>query len=229
MNKTKHDILTPQVKICGLTSAEEAAACVGLGADAIGCVFFAKSPRHVSREQAAEICAAVGNRAATVGVFVDEPAEAIMETVAACGLTVAQLHGAETPETLALLKNSGVRVIKALFAEREPFIKDALRYRADGLLVECGRGGLPGGNAANWDWSRARGLEAAAPLILAGGLNPENVAVAIKEALPDAVDVSSGVEAAPGRKDLKKVEDFISAVSRCSPGFSRDRRLRRIF
>lgn len=220
---------TPQIKICGLTSAEEAEACVRLGADAIGCVFFAKSPRHVSREQAAEICAAVGERAAVIGVFVNEEPEAVMEIVDACGLTGAQLHGTETRETVTLLMNSGVLVIKALFAERPPFIKDAGRYNADGLLVECGQGPLPGGNALAWDWRRARIEDAGSPLILAGGLNPENVAAAIKEALPDAVDVSSGVEAAPGKKDLKKVEAFIEAVRRSGESFPAGRTIRRLF
>jgi phosphoribosylanthranilate isomerase len=220
---------TPQIKICGLTSAEEAEACVGLGADAVGCVFFAKSPRHVSRNQAREISAAVGDRAEVIGVFVNQAPEEIMEIMDACGLTGAQLHGTETRETVTLLMNSGVLVIKALFAERAPFITDAGRYNADGLLVECGKGNLPGGNAETWDWRQARDLDAKSPLILAGGLNPENVSEAIRLALPDAVDVSSGVEDAPGKKDLKKVEIFIAAVRQSADAYPAGRIIRRIF
>ncbi|MEW6077501.1 MAG: phosphoribosylanthranilate isomerase [Thermodesulfobacteriota bacterium] len=229
MNQTQQDLHTPQIKICGLTSAEEAEACVRLGADAVGCVFFAKSPRHVSRNQAREICAAVGDRAEVIGVFVNEKPEAVMEIVDACGLTGAQLHGTESRDDVTLLMNSGVLVIKALFAERAPFIKDAARYNADGLLVECGQGKLPGGNAETWDWRQARDLEAKSPLILAGGLSPENIAAAIKAALPDAVDVSSGVEAAPGTKDLKKVETFITSVRQSSDAYPAGRTIRRIF
>ena len=229
MNQTQHDLHTPQIKICGLTLPAEAEACVGLGADAVGCVFFTKSPRHVSRKQAREICAAVGDRAEVVGVFVNQAPEEVMEIVDACGLTGAQLHGTESRDDVTLLMNSGVLVVKALFAERAPFIKDAARYIADGLLVECGKGNLPGGNALTLDWRQARDLETKSPLILAGGLNPENVSEAIAAALPDAVDVSSGVEAAPGKKDLKKVEAFITSVRRSAEAYPAGRIIRRIF
>ena len=229
MKKSDKEIHTPQVKICGLTSPEAAVACVRLGADAVGCVFYPQSPRNVSRQQAAEICAAVGGRVATVGVFVNEAVEEIMEIVDDCGLTWVQLHGAETGQEIALLRNSGLRVIKALFAEKAPFIKDAAGYNADGLLVECGQGRLPGGNALAWDWGRARSVPSRAPLILAGGLALDNVIVAITAALPDAIDVSSGVEAAPGQKDLNKVEALITAVGRCAEAYPEGRTIRRLF
>jgi phosphoribosylanthranilate isomerase len=220
---------TPQIKICGLTLPEEAEACVRLGADAIGCVFFAKSPRHVSRQQAAEICAAVGDRAEVVGVFVNQAPEEVMEIVDACGLFGAQLHGTESRDDVTLLMNSGVLVIKALFAERAPYIKDAGQYNADGILVECGKGRLPGGNAETWDWRQARTVDEKSSLILAGGLNPENVAEAIRAALPDAVDVSSGVEASPGKKDLNKVKALITSVRRSADAYPDGRIIRRIF
>jgi phosphoribosylanthranilate isomerase len=208
---------------------EEAEACVRLGADAIGCVFFAQSPRHVSRNQAREICAAVGDSAEVVGVFVNQAPEKIMEIVDACGLTGAQLHGTESRDEVTLLMNSGVLVIKALFAERAPYIKDAGRYNADGILVECGKGRLPGGNAETWDWRQARDLDAKSPLILAGGLNPENIGEAIRLALPDAVDVSSGVEASPGKKDLNKVKALITSVRLSADAYPDGRIIRRIF
>ena len=104
-------------------------------------------------------------------------------------------------------------VIKALFAQRAPGFEAASGIPASAFLVECGKGPLPGGNAQDWDWDRAAALGARHPLILAGGLTPENAAQAVRAAFPDAVDVSSGVEASPGRKDIHKVEQLIAAVS----------------
>ena len=111
------------------------------------------------------------------------------------------------------LIREGLFVIKALFADRAPVIEAASQYSASAYLVECGRGALPGGNAQEWDWSRAGPFAERHPLILAGGLTPENAAQAVRAALPDAVDVSSGVEAVPGRKSIRKVEQFIAAVA----------------
>ena len=219
----------PRRKICGITSAEKAENCVRLGADAVGCVFFPKSPRNVSREQAREISQAVAGRAATVGVFVNEPAETVAEIMIACGLSCAQLHGVETQQTVGLLRDLGFPVIKAMFATRAPYIREAPLYRASAILVECGRGTLPGGNAETWNWQAAREADRTMPLILAGGLDPDNVGEAIKAALPDAVDVSSGVEAAPGKKDLDKIGAFLTAVRRCGESYPPGRAIRRIF
>ncbi len=229
MNQTNTNLHTPQVKICGITTPEAAEACVRLGADAIGCVFFAKSPRNISRQQAAEICAAVAGRAVCVGVFVNEPADTIVEIMAECGLSAAQLHGAEAPEAVAQLREKGITVIKALFAARPPYIQEASQYRPSAFLAECGRGTLPGGNAETWDWSGACAVSQTTPLILAGGLDPDNVGKAIRQALPDAVDVSSGVERASGTKDLDKVEAFITAVRRSGVAYPSGRTIRRIF
>ncbi len=225
----KTELQTPQVKICGITTPETAEACVRLGADAIGCVFFAKSPRNISQEQAREICAAVSGRVATVGVFVNEPADTVAKIVAECGFSCAQLHGKEPQKTVDQLLGQGITVVKALFATREPYIGEAGQYCPSAYLVECGRGSLPGGNAEVWDWRGARKARQAGPLILAGGLSPDNVAAAIKEVFPDAVDVSSGVEAAPGKKDLKKVALFITAVRRSVSAYPSGRTIRRMF
>lgn len=200
-----------QVKVCGLTDPQQAAACAALGADAIGLIFYPPSPRYVEAPRAAEIAAAVRGKAAAVGVFVNVAAEEILSCVERCGLTAVQLHGNESPEEVTYLKRAGVRVIKALFLKKEPRFTRISAYTADGFLLECGLGKLPGGNARRWDWSGAAGL-APVPTILAGGLDPDNIARAVSLARPDAVDVSSGVEAAPGRKDLEKVEAFIAAV-----------------
>jgi len=204
---------TVQVKVCGLTRVDEAVACGQAGAAAIGCVFYAKSPRCVTTATARDLRRALPPEIACVGVFVDEPFKRIMAIATHTGITAVQLHGSESPEVVGLLRREGLFVIKALFADRSPLLDEGPHYSPSAFLVECGRGPLPGGNAQDWDWSRARPFADHHPLILAGGLTPENAARAVRAALPDAVDVSSGVEAGPGRKDIRKVEQFIAAVA----------------
>jgi phosphoribosylanthranilate isomerase len=205
----------PQVKVCGLTNQDEAAGCVSLGADAIGCVFFSKSPRNVSLSQAKKIVRALPSHVKAVGVFVNESFEEITRAVEHCGLHAVQLHGQEPPELTELLHQKGLTIIKALFMEKDPLLSKAADYRAAAYLVECGKGELPGGNAVSWAWEDAMEFGEKRPLILAGGLTPENISIAISSALPDAVDVSSGVESSPGRKDLDKVAAFIRSVKKC--------------
>jgi phosphoribosylanthranilate isomerase len=205
-----------QVKVCGLTRVDEAVACGEAGAAAVGCVFYAKSPRCAAAATARAIRRALPPEVACVGVFADEPFEGILAMAARTGFTAVQLHGSESPEVVQLLRREGLFVIKALFAGRAPGIEAGPQYSASAFLVECGRGALPGGNAQEWDWSKAGPFAERHPLILAGGLTPENAAQAVRAALPDAVDVSSGVEAVPGRKDIRKVEQFIAAVATAS-------------
>ena len=217
--------MVPQVKICGLTQVDQAQACVDAGAAAIGFVFFAKSPRHVSIEKARTISKALPKEVARVGVFVDAPYEAIMRRVNACGLTFVQLHGRETPALVLRLKSSGIGVIKSMFVDHEPYLNEVDRFAADAYLAECGTGPLPGGNAKTWDYAAAGDLGLSHPLILAGGLSPSNVSAAVQSACPDAVDVSSGVEAGPGIKDVALVKQFIKAVL----SSKNNKSLRRIF
>jgi len=203
----------PLVKICGLTDPVEALECARLGADAIGLVFYEKSPRNVSVGKAAQICNALPQHVITIGVFVDEPYESIMETVNACSLKAVQLHGRESPELVEKLSEKGLIVIKALFCEKKPFMHDAGHYpHASAFLVEHGKGTLPGGNAEQWNWERAKEMDTAMPLILAGGLSPDTIDQVVQSVLPDMVDVSSGVEQSPGRKDLNRVKAFINKV-----------------
>jgi len=202
-----------QVKICGLTRVEEALACARAGARAIGCVFFSGSPRCLHAAAAAEIRRALPPEIACVGVFVDESFGAIMRIVGRSGFAAVQLHGNEPPELVERLRAEGLFVIKTLFAERAPHFADAPRFAASAYLAECGQGPLPGGNARCWDWGQAEPLARRHPLILAGGLAAENVAPAVRAASPDVIDVCSGVEAAPGRKDLHKVQALIAAVA----------------
>jgi phosphoribosylanthranilate isomerase len=205
----------PQVKICGITRVQDALRCAELCADAIGCVFYPKSPRYLTKDRAKDICTEVPDFLKTVGVFVDETFSNIMHHVGYCGLTTVQLHGREQPELVRRLREENILVIKAVFVDGSPAFGDASKYPASAFLVECGRGRHPGGNAMEWNWKAAKDLGKEYPLILAGGLDPENVAQAVQMSAPCAVDVSSGVESSPGRKDFDKVAAFIKAVSGC--------------
>lgn len=213
-----------QVKICGITTPEDAVMCLKHGADALGLVFYPKSPRFVTDQKARAVVDALPSPLFAVGVFVDEPAKEVASHAKAAGIGWVQLHGRETPETVEELRSIGIKVIKVLFLNREPFFSDHVRYRPDAFLAECAGEKLPGGNAKIWDWSRALGATGDAPMILAGGLSPENAASAIESAGPDAVDVSSSVELSYGIKDESKVRAFMNAVRSLPP-----RNTRRIF
>jgi len=215
----------PQIKICGLTSRDEAIKCVSAGADAIGLVFFKQSPRYIKPEKAKIICASLPESITTVGVFVNEPFNSIMDIVTTSNLGAVQLHGNEPPKFVRDLTEQGLIVIKCLYMESHPAITQVSTYDASAYLVECAKGILPGGNAMSWKWRDARDFGEKHPLILAGGLTPDNIRTAIADSCPDAVDISSGVESAPGKKDIYKVKKFIKAVHGCKP----DRELRRIF
>jgi len=206
----------PEIKICGLTRADEAVACAEAGADAIGLVFYPPSSRHLTLQQAREISVALPDQTARVGVFVDTPVSDILKMIDDCRLTAVQLHGQEPPDMARMLCDRGVRVIKALFIHKPPLICEAARYPAAAFLVECGKGRLPGGNALTWNWGEVKSFGQSFPLILAGGIGQDTIAMAVLEAAPDAVDVSSGVEFSPGRKDIKKVRALIQAVSTCT-------------
>jgi len=200
------------VKICGITNVEDALAAVEAGADILGFNFYAKSPRHISPHEARFIAEGLPERVARVGVFVNEaePA-AITRAVAESGVGAAQLHGDETPEFCARLE--GVPVIKALRVGRGFGVERALLYKTDALLLDAYDKDAYGGTGRTFDWSLARRTREAVPkLFLAGGLTPENVAEAIREVCPFAVDVCSGVETSPGRKSFPLMRSFIEAA-----------------
>lgn len=205
----------PWIKICGLTEPENALACACMGADAIGLIFFKKSPRNVSVHQAAQISNILPEHVRTIGVFVNETFDGIMEKVTQCRLKGVQLHGDEPSGLVDRLAKENLMVIKALFAAKTPFLTRAAEYKtASFFLVEYGKGMLPGGNAESWNYEQSLELKKThTPVILAGGLHPGNVCKAIGKALPAAVDVSSGVEKTPGIKDLIKVRAFITQVN----------------
>jgi phosphoribosylanthranilate isomerase len=202
----------PQVKICGLTRIHEAVACASLGADAIGFIFYPKSPRVVTPSQARGISMALPPSVCRVGVFVDETYDTIMPVVRTARLQAVQLHGTESPALVKKLADQGLTVIKALFSHRKPFFSQAAQFHAAAFLVECGVGPLPGGNAGVWDFSLLKDFAKDFALVLAGGLAVDNVKQAIDQCQPDAVDISSGVERSPGKKDIQKVTQFIGAT-----------------
>lgn len=206
----------PEIKICGLTRTDEAVACAKAGADAIGLVFYPPSPRHLTLQQAREISLALPDQTARVGVFVNSQVSDILKAIDECRLTAVQLHGQESPDVVRELRGRGVLVIKALFIRTPPLISEAPHYPDTAFLVECGKGSLPGGNALSWNWAEVKPFGRSYPLILAGGINPDTIARAVSEAGPDAVDVSSGVESSPGRKDIQKVGALIHILSLCT-------------
>jgi phosphoribosylanthranilate isomerase len=193
-----------RVKICGLTSREDAVAAAALGADLLGFV-FAKSPRRVTPDQARDIINGLSAHVVTVGLFVDADLDEVQELREYCGFTAVQLHGHESEDMVAAV---GGHVIKALRVGTEsvPY-KDV--YRCATLLLDTYCPGVPGGTGKTFDWNLAVEPALHRPIILAGGLTPDNVAEAVQTVRPYAVDVSSGVEAEPGRKDHEKLERFI--------------------
>ncbi|MGE3297032.1 MAG: phosphoribosylanthranilate isomerase [Porticoccaceae bacterium] len=203
-----------RVKICGITRETDAQAAADAGADAIGLVFHPASPRCVSLAMAASIVRSVGPFVTTVGLFVDAAPDRVREVLARTGIHLLQLHGSETPDYCAQF---GVPFIKALRMAPglDPATAAACYPAAAGLLFDAWDPVVAGGTGTGFDWSRLPVLREQ-PLILAGGLAPANVAAAVRQVRPYAVDVSSGVEAAPGIKDPRLLRDFIEAAKAAS-------------
>jgi phosphoribosylanthranilate isomerase len=199
-----------RIKLCGITSASDAAAAAAAGADAIGMVFWSRSPRVVGLDRAAEIARAVPPLVARVGVFVDESPQNVAATVAAVGLYVVQLHG---NEDAADYRSVGMPIVRAVSLASDEDVARAIALPAEvTVLVDAHDPEKKGGTGAMASWARAARVAAARPVMLAGGLTPANVAEAIRAVRPWAVDVSSGVESAPGRKDATKMAAFVAAV-----------------
>ena len=192
-----------RVKICGITNLADALVAARAGADALGFV-FAESPRRVRAEEARDI---ISQLPPYVGVFVDEGVEVVRRTVADTGLGAVQLHGSEGPEVAASLPP--LACLKAFRIRSRVDLEALARYRVQGYLVDAFVPGRTGGTGKTIDWDLLADFQAPGPLILSGGLTPENVAEAVRRVRPYAVDVSSGVEAEPGRKDPERVRLFI--------------------
>jgi phosphoribosylanthranilate isomerase len=201
-----------KVKICGITNWADAKAALDAGADALGFNFYSPSPRFIAPAEALRIVRRMPKRTSAVGVFVDEPVDRVLSIARVAELDMVQLHGKESPRTVRALA-SHFLVIKA-FQVRNDFRPARLaRYReAAAYLLDGFRPRLRGGTGRTFDWSVARRAKRYGPIVLAGGITPENVARAIAEAAPFAVDVSSGVEARPGKKDPARIRALMRAV-----------------
>ena len=199
-----------RIKICGITRAEDARVAVELGADAIGLVFYAPSPRHVGIAQARAIIAAIPPFVTVVGLFVDPPQAQVEAVLGDCSLGVLQFHG---DEAAAFCGSFGLPYIKAARVRADADLVQYLSpYRdAQGWLVDAYHEQLYGGTGKSFDWKLIP-RDLARPVILSGGLTPENVGAAVRQVRPWAVDVSSGVETAKGVKDAAKIAAFISGV-----------------
>jgi phosphoribosylanthranilate isomerase len=202
-----------RVKFCGITNLDDAAEAVRLGAWAIGLIHFDGSPRCVEPGVAAEIAAAFRRKCEVVGVFVNPELEEVDKAVEDAGLTMVQLNGEEGPSFCAeVARRSGVRVIKAIHVASAADVHAAEALRTDFHLFDRRADGLWGGTGQSFDWELLRGHRSEVPAILAGGLRPDNVAEAVAVAHPYAVDVASGVEAEPGRKDHAAMAAFFEAA-----------------
>jgi len=195
-----------RVKICGITSFEDAMTAVEAGADALGFVFYDKSPRNINPLLAAKIIAALPPFVQTVGLFVNEETEKVNWTAGFCGLDLVQLHGDEEPEECGEVER---RVIKAFRVKDAASIASLPKYQVAGYLLDAWCPDAYGGTGKSFNWELAAEAKQYGPVVLAGGLTPENVAEAVRTVQPYGVDVSSGVESAPGKKDPDKVREFI--------------------
>lgn len=207
-----------RVKICGLTRLDDAELAVELGAWALGMIFYEPSPRRCSLEQAGRICSALRRRAELCGVFVNASLEEIVHTAEELGLTMVQLHGDEGPSFCAeVRRRTGARVTKAAQVAGAGDIRDLERFHVDFHLLDAkssypAGASLRGGTGETFDWTLLAARRSQTPLILGGGLTPENVAEALALVQPFAVDTASGTETAPGRKDPAKLRAFFAAV-----------------
>jgi phosphoribosylanthranilate isomerase len=195
-----------KVKICGITNLEDALMAVEAGADALGFVFFKGSSRYVAPEAAAIIIAALPPFIQTVGLFVNEELSVVNSVADLCGLDLVQLHGEETPAFCDAVQR---RVIKAFRVKDSTVLDDMAAYQVAGYLLDAWSPVAHGGTGTTFNWDIAARAAVSRRIILAGGLTPENVAGAIASVKPYAVDVSSGVESAPGKKVAERVSRFI--------------------
>ncbi len=203
-----------RVKICGITNWADAKAAVDAGADALGFNFYAKSPRKIPVSQAHDIIRRLPKHVSAVGVFVNAREEEVQRTTRNAGLNVVQLHGDETPKIVARLARK-VLVIKAFRVASNFRVQHLRDYRdAAAFLLDGFDAKARGGTGKTFDWRIATEAKQFGPVILAGGLNKRNVAAAIRKAHPFAIDVCSGIESAPGKKDRKKMRDLMDAAKR---------------
>jgi phosphoribosylanthranilate isomerase len=199
-----------EVKICGITNREDALAAVHAGADALGFIFYPPSPRFVMPDRAREITQALPGSICRVGVFVDQDPEEVKRIMRFCGLDLIQLHGKESSDYCALFSPSVL--IKAVSPGKEEDLAVLGDYPVKAILMDAGSPEKPGGTGMTCDWNLAKKAGEKHRLILAGGLHPGNILLALETVSPQAIDVGSGVEAQPGKKDSGKVRELVAAV-----------------
>lgn len=213
--QSKHARPAVKVKICGITNWADAQVACEAGADFLGFNFYPPSPRYISPGKARRIVRRLPGSAAAVGIFVNEPEESILHTARAVGLKCIQLHGEESPALISHLRRSlrSVRVIKAIRVRSNLEARQLSRFRdASAILLDGFDPARRGGTGKTFQWSLARRAQVRRRIFLAGGLTPENVADAIRLARPYAIDVCSGVEAKPGKKDPSKIKALMLAI-----------------
>ena len=198
-----------KVKICGMTQLKDALFAVEQGVDAVGFIFYKKSPRAVTMKTVREIIAKLPPLVDTVGVFVNESAERVNKLADYCGLDLVQLHGEESP---AFCRKIHRRVIKAFRVKDLQSIKQLEKFPVSGFLLDTFSDDLHGGTGKTFDWNLALPAKKMGPVILAGGLTPRNILQAVRQVRPYGVDVCSGVEKSPGIKDLEKVRAFLKNI-----------------
>ena len=196
-----------RIKICGITNADDAGAAVDAGADALGFIFYPRSPRYVTPERVREIVATLPPLLTTVGVFVNDTPDRVNAVTRECRLNAVQLHGDESPGQCLDIEHP---VIRALRVRDASWIADAEQYQVSAFLLDTYAPDKFGGTGQTFDWAVVEGQPYR--IILSGGLNPENVGEAIRRVRPYGVDTSSGVESQPGVKDHAKMRAFIDAV-----------------
>ena len=209
---------TPKIKFCGITSLSDAQRAVSAGAWAVGLILWPHSPRACDPDAAAEIAAALKRRVEVVGVFVNPTLDELVRTADAVNLTMIQLHGDEGPAFCAeAARRTGCKVIKAARVRSGADIQALAAFHTDFHLLDSYSLAKRGGTGETFAWEIARAHRGSVPVILSGGLGPDNVAQAIAAVRPFAVDVASGVELAPGRKDPDRLDAFAAAVRATAP------------
>ncbi len=212
--------MSTRVKICGITSLADAQVAVQAGADALGFMFYDRSPRFIPTKTAAEISRALPPFTLRVGVFVNPSAELVFRAIDECGLNLLQFHGDEPP---AFCTQFGLMSMKAFRIRDAGSLKALPDYPTDAWLLDAYASDVLGGTGEKFNWDLAREVpRLGKPVFLAGGLTPENVAEAVRKVNPFGVDVSSGVESAPGKKDHAKVRAFIKTAKASTPRHVQD-------
>jgi phosphoribosylanthranilate isomerase len=210
--------MSTRVKICGITNLDDAELAVAAGAWAVGLVFHPASPRRCSSDAAAVIGAALKRRSEVVGVFVNAPLDEIAATADAAALTILQLHGDEGPAFCAeARRRTGLQVIKVARVRDAASVRALAAYKTDYHLLETFVPGVVGGTGKRFDWRLAAEHPGVPPMLMSGGIGPDNVHELLETVRPFAIDVASGVEDAPGRKDPDRLEALFEAVREAAP------------